>query len=82
MTRRTYVSDLYPERYTVSCDIEKMLGRRVRVLDDDVNPKDELGAWFVTGRDPGNTAHVLVAKVDDFRVQVWSIHHGKLRVSS
>jgi len=79
-----YVTELrtegYTEGYTEGCDPEKMLGRRVRVLDDELNPKGVLGAWYVTRRDPANTAHVIVTKVDEHRVQEWSIHHGLLRV--
>lgn len=78
---RALVRDVYPERYTERASPRELVGRRVRVVDDELNPKDELGAWFVTGLDPRNTAHVLVAKVDDFRAEVWSLHHAQLRCS-
>jgi hypothetical protein len=74
------VTDLYEDAYTEPALPRKLVGKRVRVLDDELNPKGELGAWFVTALDPRNTAHVLVAKVDEFRVQIWSVHNGQLRI--
>ena len=80
MNRRAHVSELYEDRYTEHADPRKLVGRRVRVMDDELNPHGHLGAWFVTGLDPQNTAHVIVSKVDEFRVQNWSIHNCQLRV--
>lgn len=80
MSRRTHVTDLHETEYTSSRDPQGLVGRRVRLLDDDLNPEGDLGAWFVTGLDPKNTAHVIIAKVDETRVESWSIHNGLLRV--
>lgn len=79
MNRETYVTELYPERYTRHGSPSDLVGKRVRVLDDEINPSGDLGAWFVTGLDPDNTAHVIVAQVDEFRVRIWSIHNVQLR---
>lgn len=81
MNRVTYVTELYPERYTKSASPQELVGRRVRVLNDELNRTDQLGAWFVTGLDPKNTAYVLVTQVNDFRAQTWSVHHAQLRCS-
>jgi len=81
MNRRAHVTDLYEDQYTQHPGSPRdLVGKRVRVLDDELNPKGDLGAWFVTELDPHNTAHVIVAKVDDFRVETWSIHNGQLRL--
>ena len=80
MTGRPIVTEADGTEYTRSADPRELVGRRVRVLDDELNPAGNLGAWFVTGLDHRNTAHVIVAKVDDARVECWSIHNGQLRI--
>jgi len=79
MNRRAHVTEAPVDAFTHRLDRADLVGRRVRVLDEDLNPKEELGAWFVTGFDPNNTAHVIVAKVSEHWVENWSIHHGQLR---
>ena len=79
-SRATYVTELWENRYTEHASPKDLVGRRVRVLNDDINPNGELGAWFVTALDPHNTAHVIVGKVCEYRMQMWSVHAGQLRI--
>jgi len=81
VNRVAHVTELHLDAYTEYGESPlALVGRRVKVMNDEINPRGLLGAWFVTGIDPQNTAHVIVAKVDEYRLENWSIHNCKLRI--